>query len=230
MVCPLDLTESEQCGAQVCTAPGLACSEYSACTDCTDNGKTSPRRCQFCGSADGVGVCQSLNMVDGDDSSGLRACANNFDQRATTIAQCSTDVHMTAQATMTSEVIEMVDERSALNLDTGDTVAIAAPSTDIALIAGVAGAIVALLIIAIIVTVVVCMSRRRRTKNAPQSTPPQVAATAMDEFVSAREPASTAVRTHTYGNLPTLYVDSARALSNPPTAHSQYNALDPTEI
>jgi hypothetical protein len=127
-------------------------------------------------------------------------------------------------------VIETVDVRSALNLDTGDTVAIAAPSTDIALIAGVAGAIVALLIIAIIVTVVVCMSRRRRTKNAPQSTPPQVAATAMDEFVSAREPASTAVRTHTYGNLPTLYVDSARALSNPPTAHSQYNALDPTEI
>jgi hypothetical protein len=173
-------------------------------------------------------MCQSLNMVDGDDSSGLRACAINFDQRATTIAQCSADVRTTAQATMTSDVIGTVDERSALNIDTGDTVAIAAPSADIALIAGIAGAIGALFIIAIIVTVVVCISRRRRNKNAPQSTPPQVAATAMDEFVSAREPASVAVRTHTYGNVQTQpqYLTSSHALSNPAAPNAHYNTFE----
>jgi hypothetical protein len=124
MACPLDLTESEQCATQSCVAPGLACSEYSACTDCTDNGKTGPRRCQFCGSADGVGVCQSLNTVDGDASSGLRACAIDFDQRATTIAQCSTPATATPPATPMPVVIETVDVRSALNLGHNETMAL----------------------------------------------------------------------------------------------------------
>lgn len=75
---------------------GLACSQYTECTDCTDNGKTSPNVCQFCSKADGRGgICQSLHLVDGNSSSGVRACAIDFDQRATSMVGCSARLRAT---------------------------------------------------------------------------------------------------------------------------------------
>jgi hypothetical protein len=107
-----------------------------------------------------------------------------------------------------------------------------AASTDIALIAGVAGAIGAVIIVAIIVIIVVVMKRRR---SSNKNEPPVVAATATatDEFVSARESTSIAMRTHIYDSSPTQtnYVTSAQALSNPQNSQfAHYNTLDATEI
>jgi hypothetical protein len=124
--CPLDLTQSEQCGTQACTPPGLACSEYTACTDCTDNGKTSPRVCQFCSGASS-GVCQSLHLVEGNATSGLHACPIGFDTRATSIAACAMlDSQGSVGSTTTAqEVVETVDMRSVLKLGANETTALA---------------------------------------------------------------------------------------------------------
>jgi hypothetical protein len=109
--------------------------------------------------------------------------------------------------------------------------AIDASSTDIVLIASIAGAIGALIIIAIIVVIAVCISRRRGNTNDPPAAS-QANDTSMAEFVSARESNSIAKRTHTYGNLPTQtnYMTSAHALSHPAAQSAHYNTLDATEI
>jgi hypothetical protein len=115
----------------------MACSQYTACTDCTDNGKTSPNVCQFCGNVDGgVGVCQSLHLVDGNSSSGVRACAIEFDQRATSIAGCSARLPATTTAAgsvTATEVVENVDVRSVLQLGANET----KPMVDVTLAGGV---------------------------------------------------------------------------------------------
>jgi hypothetical protein len=133
--CPIELAESEVCATDNCTAAGLACSEYTTCTDCTDNGKTSPRRCQFCAQPGGVGVCQSLFVDDRNASSGLRACPIDFDARATTIAACSPDgaaqttstvtAADTAADTTVAQVIETVDIVRVLNLGVNETTPLA---------------------------------------------------------------------------------------------------------
>jgi hypothetical protein len=127
--CPIDRSESEECGMEMCTAAGLSCSEYTLCTDCTDNGKTSPRRCQFCAKSGGVGVCQSLFVNDVDASGGLRACPIDFDARATTIAACSpggapaSTATDGATTTTAAQVIETVDIRTVLKLGVNETTA-----------------------------------------------------------------------------------------------------------
>jgi hypothetical protein len=139
--CPLDLTQSEQCNTDACTPPGLACSEYTACTDCTDNGKTSPRFCQFCMGATS-GTCQSLHLIEGNATSGLNACPVGFNSRATTISACpvpttigATVSGATAAPTTTTapEVIETVDISSALKLAKHETT----PMADVTLNNGV---------------------------------------------------------------------------------------------
>jgi hypothetical protein len=132
MACPIDLTESEVCGSEACAAAGLACAEYTACTDCTDNGKTSPRLCQFCGQVGGVGVCQSLHVVDGDSSSGLRACPIGFDARSTSIGACSAP-NGVGSTTGAPEVVETVDVASVFKLAMHETTALA----DVTLVGGV---------------------------------------------------------------------------------------------
>jgi hypothetical protein len=92
--------------------------------------------CQFCGQVDGgVGVCQSLHLVDGNSSSGVRACAIEFDQRATSIAGCSARLPVTtAPGSVTaSEVVENVDVRSVLRLGANET----KPMVDVTLAGGV---------------------------------------------------------------------------------------------
>jgi hypothetical protein len=130
--CPSDLTLSEECATNACTPPGLACTEYTQCTDCTDHGKTAPRSCQFCMSSDS-GVCQSLHVVEGNATSALQACPVGFNARSTTISGCpvatappgSSTAATVPPTTTEPEVIESVDVSSALNLAMHETTAMA---------------------------------------------------------------------------------------------------------
>jgi hypothetical protein len=73
-------------------------------------------------------VCQSLHLVDGNSSSGLRACPIGFDTRATTIARVRATRRRRAaigSTTRRAEVVETVDIRSALKLGANETTALA---------------------------------------------------------------------------------------------------------
>jgi hypothetical protein len=127
-----DLTsEARDCLNAPCAPPGLPCADYRACQDCTDRGKTSPRACVYC-SQQGAsgGVCQSMHTVEGDSSSGVRACPS-AGSRATTIGECPASPtaapteDTTTGATSTPAPAVMVTLASALGMAAHSTAATA---------------------------------------------------------------------------------------------------------
>jgi hypothetical protein len=121
--CPLGLTQSEECGQTACAVAGLPCAEYTACTDCIDKAKTSGR-CQFCvHNTQPTGVCQSLRAVEGDTSSELRACAEEFNLRVTDVAMCPSALAMPAATTAGNSEVT-VDIVGVLKLGNRETMAL----------------------------------------------------------------------------------------------------------